>query len=87
MRILWSEATSGPPAMDPLWKALMGYFPKVARPDTEVVLRHAAVSGNYVRSLYTELLNNRALVETAIQGDPPPGIGLNAAGMKFWAVA
>jgi|SRR5271157_249906 len=82
MRILWSEATSGPPAMDPLWKALKGYFPKVARPDTEVVLRHAAVSGNYVRSLYTELMNNRALVETAIQGEQD---GFDAVVIGCWA--
>ena len=82
MRILWSEATSGPAAMDPLWQALEGYFPKVARADTEVVLRHVAVSGNYVRSLYTELLNNRAIVETAIQGEKE---GFDAVVIGCWA--
>lgn len=82
MRILWNEATSGPLAMDPLWQALEGYFPKVARSDTEVVLRHAAVSGNYVRSLYTELLNNRAIVETAIQGEQE---GFDAVVVGCWA--
>ncbi len=82
MRILWNEATSGPVTMDPLWQALQGYFPKVARPGTEVVLRHAAVSGNYVRSLYTELLNNSALVETSIQGEKD---GFDAVVIGCWA--
>jgi allantoin racemase len=82
MRILWNEATNGPVMMEPLWQALKGYFPNVARSDTEVVLRHAAVSGNYVRSLYTELLNNRAIVETAIQGEQE---GFDAVVIGCWA--
>jgi allantoin racemase len=61
---------------------LQGYFPKVARPDTEVVVRHAAVSGNYVRSLYTELLNNRAIVETTIKGEQD---GFDAVVLGCWA--
>jgi allantoin racemase len=73
MRILWDEATSGLPVMDPVWQLLQKYFAKVARSDSELVLRHAAVSGNYVRSLHTELLNNPAIVETA--NIPVVGIG------------
>ena len=69
MRILWNEATSGAPALDSLWEALREYFPRVAYPDTEVVLRHVSVSGDYVRTLYTELLNNRAVVENAIAAE------------------
>ena len=45
MRILWDEATSGVEALDPLWQALRGYFPRVARPDTEVELTAPLVYG------------------------------------------
>ncbi len=82
MRILWNEATSGAPEMEPLWEMLRGYFPRVACPGTEVVLRHAAVSGNYIRSLYTELLNNRAVVETCIQARDE---GFDAMVLGCWA--
>jgi len=82
MRILWDEATSGLPVMEPVWQTLKGYFPKVARKDTEVVVRHAAVSGNYVRSLYTELLNNHSIVETAINGEQD---GFDAVVLGCWA--
>lgn len=82
MRILWDEATSGLPAMDPVWQLLQKYFTRVARPDSELVLRHAAVSGNYVRSLHTELLNNPAVVETAIHGEQD---GFDAVVLGCWA--
>lgn len=82
MRILWNEATSGVPELDPLWDALRGYFPEVARPDTEVVLRHVSVSGNYVRTLYTELLNNRAVVENSIAAERD---GFDAIVLGCWA--
>jgi allantoin racemase len=82
MRILWDEATSGPPVMDPVWQLLQKYFAKVAHPDSEVILRHAAVSGNYVRSLHTELLNNPAIVETAIHGEQD---GFDAVVLGCWA--
>lgn len=82
MRILWDEATSGLQVMDPVWDLLGKYFKKVARPDCEVVLRHAAVSGNYVRSLHTELLNNPAVVETAIHGEED---GFDAVVLGCWA--
>jgi allantoin racemase len=84
MRILWNEATSGAPELDLLWDALRGYFPKVARDDTEVVLRHAPVSANYVRSLYTELLNNRAVVENTIAAERD---GFDAVVLGCWAEA
>ncbi len=82
MRILWSEATSGPSTMDPVWDLLRKYFTKVARPDNEVTIRHAAVSGNYVRSLHTELLNNPAVVENVIVGEQE---GFDAAVLGCWA--
>ena len=82
MRILWNEATSGPREMAPVWQALREYFPRVARPDTEVVLRHLPVSGNYVRSLYTELLNNRAVVENTIAAERE---GFDAVVLGCWA--
>ena len=82
MRILWDEATSGLPAMDPVWQLLQKYFAKVAHPDSQVELRHAAVSGNYVRSLHTELLNNPAIVETAIHGEQD---GFDAVVLGCWA--
>jgi allantoin racemase len=82
MRILWNEATSGAPELDLLWDALRGYFPKVARGGTEVVLRHAPVSANYVRSLYTELLNNRAVVENTIAAERD---GFDAVVLGCWA--
>jgi allantoin racemase len=82
MRILWDEATSGLPVMDPVWQLLQKYFAKVARSDSELVLRHAAVSGNYVRSLHTELLNNPAIVENAIHGEQD---GFDAVVLGCWA--
>jgi allantoin racemase len=82
MKILWSEATSGAPVLAPLWQALREYFPRVAYPDTEVVLRHVSVSGNYVRTLYTELLNNRAVVENAIAAERD---GFDAVVLGCWA--
>lgn len=82
MRVLWNEATSGPQELRPLWQMLQAYFPKIAFPGTEVALRHASVSGNYVRSLYTELLNNRAVVETTLQGEKE---GFDAVVLGCWA--
>jgi allantoin racemase len=82
MRILWNEATSGAPVLDPLWQLLRDYFPRVARPDTEVVVRHVSVSGNYIRSLYTELLNNRAVVENVIVAERE---GYDAVVLGCWA--
>lgn len=82
MRILWSEATSGPSAMQPVWQLLQKYFERIARPDSEVVVRHAAVSGNYIRSLHTELLNNPAVVETVIHGAQD---GFDAVVLGCWA--
>jgi allantoin racemase len=82
MKILWNEATTGSPALAPVWQALAGYFPRVARPDTEVTLRHVPVSGNYVRSLYTELLNNRAVVENAVVAERE---GFDAVVLGCWA--
>lgn len=82
MNILWNEATTGAPTLDPLWQLLRDYFPKVARPDTQVVMRHVSVSGNYVRSLYTELLNNRAVVENAVAAERE---GFDAVVLGCWA--
>jgi allantoin racemase len=82
MRILWNEATSGVPELAPVWQALQAFFRKVARADTEVTLRHVPVSGNYVRSLYTELLNNRAVVENAIAAERE---GFDAVVLGCWA--
>jgi len=82
MRILWNEATSGAPVLDPLWEALRGYFPRVAYPGTEVVLRHVPVSGDYVRTLYTELLNNRAVVENTIAAERD---GFDGVVLGCWA--
>jgi len=82
MRILWNEATSGLSIMDPVWQLLEKYFSRVARPDNEVVVRHAAASGNYIRSLYTELLNNPAVVETTIHGEQD---GFDAVVLGCWA--
>jgi allantoin racemase len=82
MRILWNEATTGVPELAPLWQALQGYFHKVARADAEVTQRHVSVSGNYVRSLYTELLNNRAIVENVIAAEQE---GFDAVVLGCWA--
>jgi allantoin racemase len=45
-------------------------------------MRHASVSANYVRSLYTELLNNRAVVENVIAGEQG---GFDAVVLGCWA--
>lgn len=82
MRILWNEATTGVAELDPLWAALRRYFPKVARADTEVVMRHLPLSGNYVRSLYTELLNNWAVVESSAAAERE---GFDAVVLGCWA--
>ncbi len=82
MRILWNEATTGAPALNLLWQLLRDYFPGVARPDTDVVIRHVSVSGNYVRSLYTELLNNWAVVENAVVAERE---GFDAVVLGCWA--
>lgn len=82
MKILWDEATTGSSGMDALWHMLQEYFPKIAFPGTEVTVRHNSISGNYVRSLYTELLNNRGVVETAIQGEKD---GFDAVVLGCWA--
>ncbi len=81
MRILWNEATSGAPAMAPLWQLLRDYFARVARPDTEVVLRHAPFSANFTRSLYAELLNDRPLIENVIAAERE---GFDAAVIGCW---
>jgi len=82
MRILWVEATSGPAQMDPVWASLRRFFKQVARPDVEVTMRHLPTSANFVRSLYTELLNNRLVVEGAIQAEKD---GFDAAVLGCWA--
>ncbi len=82
MRILWDEATSGSPELDPLWEALRSYFKKIARPDVEVTMRHLPVSANFVRSLYTELLNNIQVVEGAIWAEKE---GYDAVVLGCWA--
>jgi allantoin racemase len=82
VNILWNEATSGAQELAPLWQALRDYFPRVARPDTDVEVRHLPVSGNFVRSLYTELLNNRAIVENTIQAERD---GFDAVVLGCWA--
>lgn len=82
MKILWNEATSGPSTLDPLWKMLRDYFPKVARSDTEVEMRHLPVAGNYIRSLYTELINNRTVVENAVNAGND---GFDAVVLGCWA--
>lgn len=82
MRILWNEATSGAEELAPLWQALRDYFPSVARPDTTVEMRHLPVSGNFVRSLYTELLNNLAIVENTVQAERE---GFDAVVLGCWA--
>jgi allantoin racemase len=82
MRILWNEATSGPPELDPLWEALRRYFKEVARPDVEVTMRHLPVSADFIRSLYTELLNNRAVVENTIAAERD---GFDAVVLGCWA--
>ena len=82
MKILWNEATSGVAALDPLWQALRDYFPKIARPGTDVTMRHLAVSGNFARSLYAEFLNNRAVIELALQAEQD---GFDAVVLGCWA--
>lgn len=82
MRILWNEATSGAPELEPLWQMLRGYFAQVARPDTEVEMRHLPVSANFTRSLYAELLNNRAVVENTIKAEED---GFDAVVLGCWA--
>lgn len=69
MKIMWNEATAGAPELEPLWNLLRNYFPKVAAAGTEVDLRHVGVSGGYVRSLYTSLLNHRSVVENCIAAE------------------
>ena len=81
MKILWNEATSGAPEMKLLWEALRKYFSKVARPDTEVVLRHLLFSANYTRSLYAELLNDRPLLENVIAAERE---GFDAVVLGCW---
>jgi len=82
MKIFWNEATTGDPKLSPLWDALREYFPKVARSDTDVRLRHISLSGGYVRTLYTELLNNRAVVENTIRAKEE---GFDAVVLGCWA--
>lgn len=82
MKIFWNEATAGEPQLSPLWAALRKYFPKVARKDTEVHLRHLPVAGGYVRTLYTELLNNLAVVENTIRAEQE---GYDAVVVGCWA--
>lgn len=82
MKILWNEATTGAQELAPLWQALRDYFPKVARPDTQVEMKHLPVSANFIRSLYTELLNNRAVVENTIQAEQD---GYDVVVLGCWA--
>jgi allantoin racemase len=82
MKILWNEATSGPLALDALWQLLRDYFLKVARADTQVEIRHLPVAGNYIRSLYTELVNNRTVVENAVNASNE---GFDAVVLGCWA--
>ena len=82
MKILWNEATTGPTDFDPLWQLLNDYFPKVARADTIIDVRHQAQSGNFIRSQYTELINNRNVVENAIDAQAE---GYDAVVLGCWA--
>lgn len=82
MRICWNEATSGPTHLNPLWELLRTYFPRIARQGTDVEMRHVSISANYIRSLYTELLNNRAVVENTIQAERD---GFDAVVLGCWA--
>lgn len=82
MKILWNEASAGPAALDPLWQFLRDYFPQVARPGTEVEMRHVSTSANYTRSLYTELLNNTGIVENVIAAEQE---GFDAVVLGCWA--
>jgi Asp/Glu/hydantoin racemase len=82
MKIFWNEATSGPSDFEPLWQLLNDYFPKVARPDTIVEVRHQAQSGNFIRSQYTELINNRNVVENALNAQVE---GYDAVVLGCWA--
>jgi allantoin racemase len=45
-------------------------------------MRHLPVSGNFVRSLYTELLNNLAIVENTVQAERE---GFDAVVLGCWA--
>ena len=82
MRILWNEATSGAPALDPLWHMLRGYLARISRSDTELEMRHLPVSGDFARSLYSEHLNNRAIVENTIAAEQD---GFDAVVLGCWA--
>lgn len=82
MKILWNEATTGPSSLDPLWQLLKDYFLKLARPDTTVDVRHQARSGNFIRSQYTELINNRNVVENALNAKEE---GYDAVVLGCWA--
>jgi allantoin racemase len=82
MKIFWNEATSGSSELVPLWNTLREYFPQVAHADTDVHLRHLPLSGGYVRTLYTELLNNRAVVENTIGAQEE---GFDAVVLGCWA--
>ena len=82
MKIFWNEATTGPSELNPLWQLLNDYFPKIARGDTTVEVRHQARSGNFIRSQYTELINNRNVVENAIDARAE---GFDAVVLGCWA--
>lgn len=82
MKILWNEATSGPPELNPLWETLHRYLDTMARPDAKVTIRHLPVSANFVRSLYTELLNNKQVVEGTIWAEKA---GFDAVVLGCWA--
>jgi allantoin racemase len=83
MQLAWIEATTGVSELDVLWKTLRDeYFPRIGRPDTEVTLHHLTCSANFVRSLYTELLNNKQVVEGAVAAERD---GADAVVLGCWA--
>ena len=82
MKILWSEATRGAAEMQPLWRMLDEYFPRIARGGTAVVRRHLPRSGDYVRSLATEALNNAAIIDGTLAAERE---GYDAVVLGCWA--
>lgn len=83
MQLAWVEATTGVSELDHLWRMMREeYFPRIARPSTEVAMRHLQCSGNFVRSLYTEMLNNRQVAEEAYLAERD---GADAVVLGCWA--
>jgi allantoin racemase len=73
VRILWQNNTSenipGFRAFSPFWGFLQQELDKVARPGTQVEVRHLGHSTNYVRSRYGDFVNNSCLVEQVLDAE------------------